>query len=226
MLQINSLTLNLGKKTILDQLNLTLASGERALLTAPNGGGKTSLLRGIMNYYSNYTGEIFINNFNSQQLESRARARIVGYLPQALRLDFSITVAQFLNLSLYPLTGLVERKKAQVDLTDLIIRAEIEQLLHLRIQDLSLGQQRLICLIATLITKPRLLLLDEPQNYLDSQKKALVETMLEQFYQEQGCTILEVSHDPQALTRCDWKILNLADLQNSAIGLENSGVNY
>jgi ABC-type cobalamin/Fe3+-siderophores transport system ATPase subunit len=226
MLQINSLTLNLGKRTILDRLDLTLASGERALLTAPNGGGKTSLLRCITSFYSNYTGEIFLDKIDSRQLEAKTRACIIGYLPQAARLDFSITVAQFLNLSIFPLTKLAERKKAQEYLKELIIHAQVQELLHLQIHDLSLGQQRLICLLATLITKPQLLLLDEPLNYLDSQKKALVETLLEQFYQEQGCTILEVSHEARALTRSDWKIINLTDLQPSTQSFKDSELGY
>lgn len=160
MLDIRNLTLHYGHSKILHEVSLQAKAGEITCLMGTNGVGKTSLLKAISGTHARSEGDM---EFDGEKIPIRMAAhdlaqRGVGYVPQGRDIFPMLTVAENLE------TGF-----ACLDRSDRTVPDEIFDLFPIlgdmqsrRGGDLSGGQQQQLAIARALITKPKLLLLDEP----------------------------------------------------------------
>ena len=189
MIKIEALNIRLGEFN-LRNINLSIDEGEYLVLLGPTGAGKSVLLECIAGIYTPDSGSICING---QDVTSRfPEERNVGYVPQDYALFPNMTVRQNLGY------GLKVRKRSSSDIRE-NVDAMMEQLGITHLQDrlplfLSGGEKQRVALGRALITKPGILLLDEPLSALDENLRSQLARELRRIQRDAHRTFLHVCH--------------------------------
>jgi iron complex transport system ATP-binding protein len=196
LLRVNNLTVKLGHTTVVDRVSFELTPGSITALIGPNGSGKTSLLRAVLNHVP-HVGQIewlgnALENWSSKQL-----ARRVGYLPQNPTFDASDTVIDTLRLGRSPHQGWlgIERDHDEQVVQSIAQSLELTDLLPRPLGTLSGGQRQRVFLGRALAQEPAALLLDEPATFLDLRHQVELHQLLARIAREQHVGILMASHD-------------------------------
>ena len=159
MLKINDLSLHYGGSQILYDVSLSAASGEVTCIMGTNGVGKTSLLKAVSGTHPRSGGDIEFAGQAIGKLPPHALARLgVGYVPQGRMIFPLLTVRENLE------TGFACLPSSEHEIPDEVFELFpiLKEFLNRRGGDLSGGQQQQLAIARALITKPKLLLLDEP----------------------------------------------------------------
>ncbi len=204
---------------VLQSLDLEIPQGDFLALMGPSGSGKSTLLNliGGLDRPSAGTIEVAgerIDQLNDAQL-GRWRARHVGFVFQMYNLLPVLTAERNVELPLL-LTKLpaAERKKranAALKLVGLSERA------HHKPRELSGGQEQRVGIARAIVSDPTLLLCDEPTGDLDRKSGDEILDLLQALNQQQGKTIIMVTHDPHAAARAKHVLhLNKGQLSREA----------
>jgi putative ABC transport system ATP-binding protein len=213
---INNLEHSFGEgdlcRQILFDIKLTLQSGEVVIMKGPSGSGKTTLLTLIGALRSAQSGSLKVLN---QELVGANKSdlvkirRNIGYIFQAHNLLASLTARQNVQMSM----------ELQENLSPEEVREQSELMLkavglgdHLNYypQNLSGGQKQRVAIARALVSRPKIVLADEPTASLDSKSGHGVVEVMQRLAKEQGCTILLVTHDERILDVAD-RIIYLED---------------
>lgn len=204
LIEIKHLRVNYEGRTVLHDVNLTVYARDFLALTGPNGGGKTTLVRCILGLLRPTEGTV---SFHPQRQEDGRKLRI-GYLPQYSRIDrsFPITVEEVV------LSGLGGSKSltASYNATDrdrahgVMARMGLEGLGDRAVGTLSGGQLQRTLLGRAVIADPEVLILDEPDTYMDSSSEARLYELLEELHR--ACAVILVSHDADVVKRLATRV--------------------
>ncbi|MDW0111050.1 ABC transporter ATP-binding protein [Sporosarcina aquimarina] len=186
-LQIEHVTKRFGDFTAVDDLSLTVDKGTMYGFLGANGAGKTTTFRMILGLLTPNEGHI---TWNGKPI-SYATSPQIGYLPEERGLYPKMKVEEQL-LFLAELRGM-KRADAKKEIGGWLDRFEVPQYLNKKVEELSKGNQQKIQVIAALLHKPKLLILDEPFSGLDPVnvemlKKAILDI------RNSGATIVFSSH--------------------------------
>lgn len=209
-LNIQNLTLNLGKKTILNNVSLQISDGERVGLVGASGSGKSMLLRaatGLLPSETKISGSCILGGVQtvgaSDENLARLRGKYVGVVfQQANRaLNPMLSVEEQISLPL--------RIHYQLDADDVHNRVCVmlekvglpQNIISKRTFELSGGQLQRVGIATALITSPRLILADEPTTALDSVTQKEVVNMLTSLVDNMGASMLFVTHDFSVLSK-------------------------
>jgi sulfate transport system ATP-binding protein len=196
-IEIENVTKQFGSFNALDDVSLSIPSGELVALLGPSGSGKTTLLRIIAGLESQDSGRVMFNGEDTGQ--SHVRERKVGFVFQHYALFKHMTV--FDNVA-FGLT--VRPKRTRPSKGE--IRNRVHELLRLVQLDgmagrypsqLSGGQRQRIALARALAVEPQVLLLDEPFGALDAQVRAELRRWLRRLHDEIHVTSVFVTHDQE-----------------------------
>jgi putative ABC transport system ATP-binding protein len=187
-----------GRSWVLRNVNLEVAEGEFLSITGPSGSGKSSLLNVLGMLDGDWQGEYFfdgkpVHGASAKQRQTLQRDAI-GFIFQQYHLLGDLSVAENLEL---PLTyrDLPARERA-ARVADLLDRFQIVGKKDLMPAQLSGGQQQLVAVGRALITRPRVILADEPTGALHSDQAGMIMQTLKQLNAE-GTTIIQVTHNAQ-----------------------------
>lgn len=159
MLEIENLSLHYGGSQILYDISMQAALGQVTCVMGTNGVGKTSLLKAISGTHPRSAGRLALDGQDLGRLPAHAMARLgVGYVPQGRDIFGLLTVRENLE------TGFACLPKSDHAVPEEIYELfpVLREMAHRRGGDLSGGQQQQLAIARALITRPRLLLLDEP----------------------------------------------------------------
>lgn len=159
MLIVRDLDLHYGQSKILNNISITAETGKVTCIMGTNGVGKTSLLKAIAGVHQRSSGDIILNGVNVELCEPFKLANMgIGYVPQGRDIFPLLTVRENLE------TGFACLPKNERHIDDEIFELfpVLKQMENRRGGDLSGGQQQQLSIARALITKPKLLLLDEP----------------------------------------------------------------
>lgn len=185
-------TFHTGKRLFAD-LDLRLPRGAFALLKGPSGTGKSTLLRLCNRLEEPQQGEILFDGHPVRSYAPAQLRRQMAYVQQTpVVLDASIKDNLLLPFSFKQNKDLETPPEAR--LATELKRFVPDVSLKENALNLSGGQRQRLCLLRTLLLKPRLLLLDEPTSALDPENRARMEEIVENLNLEQGITVLFVSH--------------------------------
>lgn len=191
------------KKPVLIDINLEIHAGEIIILTGPSGSGKTTLLTliGALRSMQEGSMKIFdreLNGASSQQLVT-ARSRI-GFIFQAHNLLKSLTAWENVTMPLKLQPQIANRQALALEILATLGLADRT---HYYPDNLSGGQKQRVAIARALVSKPQLVLADEPTAALDSKSGREVVTLMQGLANKQGCTILMVTHDNRILDVAD-----------------------
>lgn len=192
IIAIENVWLSYTDKNILEDINLDIYQGDFLLITGPNGGGKTSLLRTILRLQSPTKGQItfFRQGEPTSSLD-------MGYLPQKNSIDsrFPITVEEVVASGLMGNTQKGNTKfDSKKEIDEMLDLMGITALRNKPIGVLSGGQLQRSLFGRALISKPEMLILDEPASYIDRQFGNRMFEILRDL-SSNGTTIMMVSHE-------------------------------
>lgn len=183
---------------VLSDVSFSVAPGEFIGVIGPNGGGKTTLLKLMMGFIQPTQGEIQLFGVAPGHFQSNQRS--LAYVPQSVRYDrdFPISVFEVVQaglLSQLAWYGVfnVQQKQAVRDALALV---EMEKFSNHPFGALSGGQAQRVLIARALVSRPQLLLLDEPTASVDSRAESEIYTLLNRL--KGAMTIVMVTHDLHA----------------------------
>jgi zinc/manganese transport system ATP-binding protein len=195
----------LGGRTIWQDVTFEVRSGEFIAILGPNGAGKSTLLKVLL-------GVLPLSEGSARVLGASVRRgnTQVGYLPQRRSFDADVRVRgrDVVRLGLdgghwgVPLPGLqrlwggsARAREAAERVEEVIDLVGARHYAHRPIGELSGGEQQRLLIAQALVTRPRILVLDEPLESLDLQNQQIVSALIRRVSQEQQVTVLLVAHD-------------------------------
>lgn len=166
MIRLQNISKNIEEINILKEISFDVEDGKILGLLGPNGAGKTTLMRIITGYYTDYSGDVFINNDNIRNQKFNFK-NIIGYLPENNPLYNDMTVEGYLSY-IYEIKNQKENKKVITkNILDLCDTCGIKKNFKDKIESLSKGTKQRVGIVSVLIGNPEILILDEPTNGLD-----------------------------------------------------------
>ena len=170
MLELRNVTTGYTRASVLHDVSLTVPSGGAVALTGHNGAGKTTLLRTAVGLLPVKKGQIFLDGEDVTRLATNKRVRQgIGYVPQGQLCFPQMTTLENLQL-VDPSTSAIEEV--------LDIFPALRGLLERRAGLLSGGQRQQLSIARTLLTRPRMLILDEPTEGIQPNVVADIERVI------------------------------------------------
>ncbi|NHC33820.1 DevA family ABC transporter ATP-binding protein [Scytonema millei] len=200
------------RKQVLFDINLEIDTGEIVIMTGPSGSGKTTLLTLVGGLRSAQSGSLRVLGqelcgATAQQL-TQARKHY-GYIFQAHNLHGSLTALQNvkMGLELHRELSAAQMKARSIAMLE---QVGLGDRIDYYPDGLSGGQKQRVAIARALVSHPKLVLADEPTAALDSKSGRDVVNLMQSLAQEQGCTILLVTHDNRILDVAD-RIVHMED---------------
>lgn len=190
LVELHGVSLGYGGSPVVENVSLTVARGEFLALLGPNGAGKTTLLRGMLGLLPVLAGRI---DYGFDRVTCPP-----GYVPQRERLDpiFPLSAFEVVLMGTYATlrcwrpVGRAERQRA----ADCLARVGLAECTDQPFWELSGGQKQRVLMARALAVEPQIVLLDEPTAGVDHEAEATITSLLAQLHEEQGLTIVLVSH--------------------------------
>jgi ABC-2 type transport system ATP-binding protein len=185
-----------------DHITFSVKKGEIFGVLGPNGSGKSTLIRLIATLLLPDGGQVTVMGYNVEQNPMQVQ-RLINRV--SVEASFFKKLSPMENLiygaRLYGLQGKASRRKITEILTRLGIK---EKALNQPVEEMSRGMQQKVAIARALLTRPSVLLLDEPTTGLDPRSKREVQALIQEFKERDGTTILLTTHDMnEAETLCD-----------------------
>ena len=191
IISLRNVTVRYDDYVAIDSANLEIFADDFICIIGPNGGGKTTLIKAILGTLP-HSGEVILSPtlFNGNK-------RLIGYLPQQSTFDrsFPISILEVVMSGLQSERGFTakyshaEREKAM----QLLEKVGLKSVAERQIGEVSGGQMQRALLCRAVISEPKLLILDEPTNFIDKQFESELYNILQQLNQRMA--IVMVSHE-------------------------------
>ena len=197
IVEISRVNFAYGDHRVLEDINLEIREGNFTAMIGPNGGGKTTLLKLILGLLQPLSGTIRVMG----QPATRA-SHLIGYVPQNVHINprFPISALDIVLMGKLAPGNRWSRHSRQDrrDALQALAQMEIDAWADHKIGDLSGGQRQRVFIARALVTRPKLLLLDEPTASIDTKGQADFYRLLKNL--NEHTTILLVSHDLLAIS--------------------------
>jgi ABC-type Mn2+/Zn2+ transport system ATPase subunit len=185
-ISVRDCTVAFGDNVVLEDISFEVAQGSISAIIGPNGSGKTTAIKAILDLIPTSSGEIFV--FGKHFHAVRA---MVGYVPQKFNFNrqFPMTVREFLDLARHvhtPASRIAEKLK-EVGLPTSVSSAELGTL--------SGGQLQRALIAQAILNDPQILILDEPSAGIDIAGERTLHDIIRHLNTVHGTTVLMVSHD-------------------------------
>ena len=190
LIKIENLDVGYDKEPVLHNVNLEIFDKDFIGVIGPNGGGKTTLLKAILGLLKPMRGRIFFRD------DMKMKKKPIGYLPQVKHIDrnFPITVQEVVRSgSLMKNPNKVSSRQIKEKVNRLLLQMGIENIRNKAIGDLSGGQMQRVFLCRALLSDPKMLILDEPDTFVDNRFEGELYEWLKELNREMA--IVLVSHD-------------------------------
>ncbi|MCI1278606.1 MAG: ABC transporter ATP-binding protein [Nitrospira sp.] len=212
---------------VLSDVSLHVESGEILGIVGPNGSGKTSLVKLLAKLAVPQRGTLSLFGRNLADLSREETARTVAFVPQESAPAFPFTVAETVLMGRYP-----HRRQSRWSLgfgwedredcaaaAQAMATMDIGHLASRAVTDLSGGERQRAMIACALAQTPRVLLLDEPTAFLDLQHQLEICSVLRRLTDEQGLTVVIVSHDLNLASQYCDRIVMLSAGSVYAMGM-------
>ncbi|MBS0496338.1 MAG: ABC transporter ATP-binding protein [Gammaproteobacteria bacterium] len=211
MIRLNAITrtFHMGDQAVhaLNDINLTITSGEYVSIMGPSGSGKSTLLNiiGLLDRPDSGCYELdgrLVTDLPEIE-QARIRREKIGFVFQSFHLVPRLTAAE--NIELPLILGGVPQEQRQIRVDEALQAFELKQRAQHRPAELSGGQRQRVAIARATIMRPSVILADEPTGNLDHQIGAEVMALLENLHHS-GTTLIIVTHDRELGARAHRQI--------------------
>ena len=197
MLKVEHLSVSYGNKQILRDVSFEVGAGQWRMIIGPNGAGKTTIISAVSQGVP-YTGTVTFEGRNVHGMKSREMARCIGVLSQNHYVGYGFTTEEVIRLGRYShRPGFFEggRDESEQLVRDAIEMTGMQPFLKQSVLTLSGGELQRAFLAQLFAQAPRMLLLDEPTNHLDLIYQKQVFSLVRDWIDRTGGTVVSVVHD-------------------------------
>jgi iron complex transport system ATP-binding protein len=215
-----SVTLGYGDRTVVEDLDLTIAPGKITAIVGANGCGKSTLLRSLARLLSPSSGQVVLDGKSVHSRPTKEVARVLGLLPQSPVAPEGIAVADLVGRGRHPHQKALARWSAHdyEVVADALEATGITDLADRSVDELSGGQRQRVWIAMALAQETDILLLDEPTTFLDVAHQVEVLDLLTDLSVSRGTTIVMVLHDLNLAARYSDELVAMRGGQVHAIG--------
>lgn len=197
-----------GEETeILKDVSLEIEEGKYVAITGPSGSGKSTLLHIIGGLEPINSGEVWVNEQPVHKMKDNALAKLrlekIGYVFQQFQL---LSTATALENVMMPLLTMFSSPTIKKNAEEALTRVGLAHRLHHLPSKLSGGEQQRVAIARALVTKPDIILADEPTGNLDSETGKSIIDLIETVHREDGVTVVLITHDPELAQRAEESI--------------------
>jgi ABC-type Mn2+/Zn2+ transport system ATPase subunit len=206
VLEVNDVNVSYGTRHVLEEITFFVPVGEFLCLCGPNGAGKSTLLKVILGLVEPDTGSVLIDGEPREAVR-----RKVGYVPQrkSFDRDFPATPMDLVVANLRGRWPISISKDERALAMEALQRTGAAKLHKAQMKDLSGGETQRVYIARALVTKPKLIILDEPTAGVDvGGRAAIVDLMAEISASDEIAAVL-VTHNLQAIARCAERVIYL-----------------
>jgi branched-chain amino acid transport system ATP-binding protein len=203
-LEVRGIESGYGKIQVLWGVDVTLQEGSMVAVLGPNGAGKTTLLRTIMGIIRAWRGSVMMYGLDITSMPSHRRVELgLTMVPEGRRLFPDLTVRENLELGAY-----TRRARERIGETlELVFNLfpRLKERLHQKAGSLSGGEQQMLAIARALMTRPKVLMLDEPSQGLAPKIAWEVAETLDKIRREVGISVILVEQNVAlALEKADY----------------------
>ena len=197
-----------SERPVLQNVSIEWSGGEWLTLLGPNGTGKTTLMRCILNQLQPQSGQVFLAGKAVDSWSARERARFIAYVPQSIRMPFGMPVIDTVLTGRLAFSPYRYTKHDREVVADVIEKMHLEKLAFRSINELSGGERQRVWIARALAQEAELLCMDEPTTGMDPENQLLLLELIRRLIDEKGIGVLMTLHD-----------LNLAGMFSDRIAL-------
>jgi zinc transport system ATP-binding protein len=197
IINIENLNFRYDRERVLEDINLSIPKGAFLGIVGPNGSGKSTLLKLMLGLLKVKHGKIELFGTPQQKFRQWDRIGFVSQKANSFNTGFPATVYEVVASGLAKKAGLFKRisSKYRKDIQDAIESVGMTPFAERNIGELSGGQQQRVFIARALVSKPDVLILDEPTVGVDSKNVQTFYNMLDHLNKDLGITLLLVTHD-------------------------------
>ena len=202
ILKLEKISISFGRKSILDNLNLSLNNGQILGLLGPNGVGKSTIFNLITGLISPDFGSIIINSkvVNEYPIYQRTIKFKIGFVPQYGGFFHDLTVYE--NLKAISEITIENQSFREEKINSLISKFELDSIRDIKADFLSGGQKRKLVIAIALLSDPKILLLDEPFAALDVMTIKALQEIIVNLQSSNNISIILCDHQARDLLAC------------------------
>ena len=194
-----------NRNQVLCGVDLEVAAGESVAIMGASGSGKTTLLNIIGGLDQDYEGDVLISGKRITGLKdgalSRYRNQTVSFVFQQFHLLPHMSVIDNVMMPTW-FRGFVSDENATERARSVLSRVGVEHKEHVSPNQLSGGEKQRAAIARALFSRPKILLCDEPTGALDATNGNRVLSLFDRLHQEDGLTLIVVTHNPDVAARC------------------------
>jgi len=227
LINAKNINVDINRKTILSNINVTIETNDYVCIVGPNGAGKSTLLKTMMGIIPINSGELSLRQQTYTNFSQKQLAQHLSYVPQSHNQPLNFEVEAFIKMSRYPFHSAVSewRQEDQSAVEYALDITNTSLYRHQQITELSGGERQRVMIAAALAQQTPILLLDEPTSFLDPHHQVEVQRITQTLHQECELTVIEVSHDINHASQHAQKIMALKQGEVSWQGEADSFLN-
>ena len=208
IVELKNLSKTIGKKKIIDQLNLTLYPGQITGFLGPNGAGKTTTIRMMAGLMKPTTGDVMIDGLSLRSNFEAGISKMGAIVENPEMYKF---MSGYKNLVHF---ARMHKNVTKNRIDEVIRQVGMEKRIHEKVSTYSLGMRQRLGLAQALLNNPKFLILDEPTNGLDPAGIREFRTYLRKIAEEDGVSVLVSSH---LLSEIELMCDRIAVIQNGKL---------
>lgn len=193
LLHCQNLTIELNRKPIIERLHLTVKRGETVCVIGPSGCGKTTLLRAIAGMVPAKEGAIVLDGEEITNKKPEQRPVVMMFQRSLLFPHMTVLENVEYGLKLQKIAKNIRTETSK----SILNQIGMDDYIHFFPHQLSGGQQQRVAFARALVTKPKLILFDEPFSSLDQKLRTSLRTWVKTILREEEITALFVTHDKE-----------------------------
>jgi iron complex transport system ATP-binding protein len=196
VINLSSVTVHLGGRAVVDDVDLDVGEGEWLALIGPNGAGKTTLLRAVAGLVP-FTGSIVLDGRPAGELRRSEISRLLALVPQEPSTPPWMTVGEYVLMGRTPHLGPLAKEGARdrEAAARALARLDLVGYEKRRLETLSGGEKQRVVVARALAQEARIVLLDEPTSSLDIGHQQQALELLDLLREESGLTLVAAMHD-------------------------------
>ena len=218
VIKLESISLSYGKRKILDNINISISSGEIVGLLGPNGVGKSTIFNLITGLLRPDYGSVKINSkiVNDYPIYLRSQKFKIGYVPQYGGYFHNLTLLE--NLKAISEITIDDNNLRENRINFLIAKFELDSVRDIKAKYLSGGQKKRLVIALALLSEPRILLLDEPFAALDVMTIKKLQRIIVDLQSEDNISVVLCDHQARDLLLCVDKAFVISNCNVIASG--------